>query len=302
MLGVSWIILALLSALSTSVTTISSKLGLKEVNSNFATLIKTSIVVVFSLIICLCTGAFGSFASFTPLNYVYLSLSGVATGCSWLCYFKALKLGDVNKVVPIDKSSFILTSILFLIFFFPSSTNNGDIPTIIALVASMVLMLIGTLLMIEKKEEKKEKTSDWYLLFAILSSVFASLVALFGKLGLSGIDSNLATFYKTVIVFFFALAIVLVRKDYRGAKKIDRKSWIALLVAGLATGTAWLTEFAAYSIPGSNAIAINSIGKLSILLTMLFSFLFLKEKFSRKSLIGLSLLVASIVIIIVFSL
>ncbi len=298
----SWIILALLSALSTSVTTISSKLGLKEVNSNFATLIKTSIVVVFSLIVCLCTGAFGSFASFTPLNYVYLSLSGVATGCSWLCYFKALKLGDVNKVVPIDKSSFILTSILFLIFFFPSSTNNGDIPTIIALVASMVLMLIGTLLMIEKKEEKKEKTSDWYLLFAILSSVFASLVALFGKLGLSGIDSNLATFYKTVIVFFFALAIVLVRKDYRGAKKIDRKSWIALLVAGLATGTAWLSEFAAYSIPGSNAIAINSIGKLSILLTMLFSFLFLKEKFSRKSLIGLSLLVASIVIIIVFSL
>lgn len=298
----SWIILALLSALSTSVTTISSKLGLKEVNSNFATLIKTSIVVVFSLIICLCTGAFGSFASFTPLNYVYLSLSGVATGCSWLCYFKALKLGDVNKVVPIDKSSFILTSILFLIFFFPSSTNNGDIPTIIALVASMVLMLIGTLLMIEKKEEKKEKTSDWYLLFAILSSVFASLVALFGKLGLSGIDSNLATFYKTVIVFFFALAIVLVRKDYRGAKKIDRKSWIALLVAGLATGTAWLSEFAAYSIPGSNAIAINSIGKLSILLTMLFSFLFLKEKFSRKSLLGLSLLVASIVIIIVFSL
>ncbi len=298
----SWIILALLSALSTSVTTISSKLGLKEVNSNFATLIKTSIVVVFSLIICLCTGAFSSFASFTPLNYVYLSLSGVATGCSWLCYFKALKLGDVNKVVPIDKSSFILTSILFLIFFFPSSTNNGDIPTIIALVASMVLMLIGTLLMIEKKEEKKEKTSDWYLLFAILSSVFASLVALFGKLGLSGIDSNLATFYKTVIVFFFALAIVLVRKDYRGAKKIDRKSWIALLVAGLATGTAWLTEFAAYSIPNSNAIAINSIGKLSILLTMLFSFLFLKEKFSRKSLLGLSLLVASIVIIIVFSL
>ncbi len=297
-----WLLLSLLAAFSTSVTTISSKLGLKEVSSDFATLIKTSIVIVFSALLCLCTGSFSSFSSFTPLNWIYLTCSGIATGCSWLCYFKALKLGDVNKVVPIDKSSFILTSILFLIFFFPSTTNDGDIPTIIALISSMVLMLIGTLLMIEKREDGHEKKSDWYLFFAILSSVFASLVSLFGKLGLNGVDSNIATFYKTIIVFIFALAIVLIKKDYRGAEKISGKGWVSLCVSGVATGVAWLAEFAAYSVEGSNAIAINSIGKLSILLTMLFSFFFLKERFSTKSLIGLGLLVASIVVIIVFSL
>lgn len=298
----NWLLLAFLAAFATSLTTISSKVGLREVNSNFATLIKTAIVVIFSALLCLFTGSYPSFASFSPMNWVYLCLSGIATGASWLCYHKALKLGDVNKVVPIDKCSFVLTSILFLIFFFDETSNHGDLATILALSGSIVLMLVGTLLMIEPKKEEKKETNRWYLLFAILSATFASLVALFAKLGLRGVDSNLASLSKTVVVFFFALGIVLFKKDYKDAKKITPKSWVALVVAGLATGIAWVSEFAAYSLEGSNAVAINSIGKLSILLTMLFSMIVLKEKFSLKALIGLALLIASIVVIIIFSL
>lgn len=297
-----WIFLALGAALATSLTTIFSKLGLKGVNSNFATLVKTFIVVIFSLLLCLFTGALPSIQSFTIENYVFLVLSGISTGLSWLCYFKALKLANVNKVVPIDKSSFILTNILFLIFFFDSTTHNGDLGTIFALIGSMMLMLGGTLLMVINKQENEEKANKLWILFAILSAAFASLVALFGKFGLTNINSNLATLFKTIIVLLFSLAIVLVKKDYKGVKEITWKNWLFLILAGLATGGAWLLEFAAYSIEGGNAIAINSIGKLSILLTMLFSFIFLKEKFTIKTLIGLTLLTGGIVLAIVFSL
>lgn len=296
-----WILLSLIAALATSLTTIFSKLGLKGVNSNFATLIRTSVVIAFSLLLCLITNSLEGIKEFTLKNWLFLSLSGISTGLSWLCYFKALKLGDVNKVVPIDKSSFILTSVLFLIFFFDSTTKGGDAITIIALSLSMILMLVGTLLMVTKQNEEK-KVNKIYLLFAILSAIFASLVSLFAKIGLSNINSNVATLFRTIIVFVFALAIVLIKKDYRFVKEMNHKNWLFLIFSGTATGVTWLGEYAAYNIEGSNAIAINSIGKLSILLTMLFSFFFLKERFSLKTILGLLLLTSSIVVIIVFSL
>lgn len=296
-----WILLSLIAALATSLTTIFSKLGLKGVNSNFATLIRTSVVIAFSLLLCLITNSLEGIKEFTLKNWLFLSLSGISTGLSWLCYFKALKLGDVNKVVPIDKSSFILTSVLFLIFFFDSTTKGGDAITIIALSLSMILMLVGTLLMVTKQNEEK-KVNKIYLLFAILSAIFASLVSLFAKIGLSNINSNVATLFRTIIVFVFALAIVLIKKDYRFVKEMNHKNWLFLIFSGIATGVAWLGEYAAYNIEGSNAIAINSIGKLSILLTMLFSFFFLKERFSLKTILGLLLLTSSIIVIIVFSL
>ena len=296
-----YIILSLLAAFFTSMTTILAKIGIKNVNSNFATFFRTFIVIICSLILCLITNDLTKIDTLTFNNYLFLVLSGLATGASWLCYYKALKLGNVNKVAPIDKSSFILTSILFIIFFFDDTTHSGNVLTITMLITSMTLMLIGTLLMISKKEDTDTKSSLW-LLYAILSSVFASLVSLFVKIGLQGIPSNLGTLFRTIVVFIFSGAIVLVRKDYKGTKEISFKSWMFLVLSGLATGGAWLSEYAALNIEGSSPIVVNSIGKLSILLTMLISFIFLKEKFDKKSILGLTLLTCGIVLVIIFSL
>lgn len=296
-----YIVLALFAAFFTSMTTILAKVGLKGINSNFATFIRTGVVIVCALILCLITGDISKSNILTWQNWLFLGLSGLATGCSWLCYYKALQLGNVNKVAPIDKSSFVLTSILFMIFFFDDTTNNGNPLTISMLFVSMALMLFGTILMIDKKKDSEEKSSMW-LVFAILSAIFAALVSLFVKMGLQGIPSNLGTLYRTIVVFVFALAIVLARKDYKGAKSISKKSWLFLILSGLATGAAWLFEYAALNYEGASPIVVNSIGKLSILLTMLISFLFLKEKFTKKAILGLALLTGGIIIVIVFSL
>lgn len=297
----SSIVLALLAALFTSLTTILVKIGIKDVNSNFATLYRTFIVIIFSALLCLFTNVFSQTLSFTFENWIFLILSGICTGLSWLFYYKAIKLGNINKVAPIDKSSFILTSILFLIFFYSDTTKGGS-PLILSMtILAMVLMLIGTLLMIDKKEETTVKSNVW-LICAILSTIFASLVSFFIKLGLKGINSNLGIFYRTIVVFVFALAIVLVKKDYKGIKNITIKSWIFLTLSAIATGLAWISEYAALNVENSNPIAVSAIGKLAILLTMLFSFLILKEKFSKKSILGLFLLISGIVLIVIFSL
>lgn len=296
-----WLILALIGALATSLTTIFAKIGIKNVNSDFATFFRTGIVIVCALILCFITGSIYKIGTLTTSNRLFLLLSGFCTGCSWLCYYKALKLGNINKVAPIDKSSFVLTSILFVIFFFNDSTNNGDALTICMLALSVALMLSGTIMMIDKKNDTDEKSSEW-LIYAILSAVFASLVSFFCKIGLTGISSDLGTLIRTIIVFVFAGAIVLVRKGYKDIKSTSWKDWFFLTLSGAATGVAWLSEYYALNMNGVNPVAVNSVGKLSILLTMAFSFLILKEKFSKKSLCGLALLVAGTVVIIVFSL
>lgn len=296
-----WLILAFLAAFFTSMTTILAKIGIKDVKSNFATFYRTGVVIIGSVILCMISKSINKFEMLNWKNWLFLVLSGIATGCSWLCYYRALKLGDVNKVAPIDKSSFILTSILFVIFFFDVTTNNGDPLTISMLVLSMTLMFFGTMLMISKKEGEQEISKKW-LLYAILSSVFAAIVSLFVKIGLKGIPSDLGTLVRTIIVFIFAGIIVLMRKDYQGVKEINCKSWIFLTLSGIATAGAWLCEYGALNIEGVNPIAVNSIGKLSILLTMFLSFIIMKEKFNKKSLLGLGLLTAGIIIIIIFSL
>ncbi|MCH5179839.1 MAG: EamA family transporter [Erysipelotrichales bacterium] len=296
-----WLVLALLGAFFTSMTTILAKIGIEKVNSNFATFYRTGIVIICSLILCVISSSIMKIGELKLNNWIFIGLSGIATGCSWLCYYKALQLGNINKVAPIDKSSFILTSILFLIFFFQSTTKNGDILTIVMLIVSMILMLFGTLLMIGKNDDNQIKSSKW-LVYAILSAVFASLVSFFIKLGLAGISSDLGTLLRTIVVFVFAGTIVLVRKDYKGTKQITKKSWLFLTLSGIATGGAWLCEYAALNIENVNPIAVNSIGKLSILLTMLFSFVILKEKFNKRSIYGLILLVIGIILIIAFSL
>ena len=296
-----WLIFALLAAVATSFTTIFAKIGIQNVKSNFATFYRSGIVIFCCVILCLITGSFANFNTLTKENWIFLILSGIATGCSWLCYYKALKLGDINKVAPIDKSSFVLTSILFVIFFFDDTTNGGNTLTISMLSLSIILMLIGTILMIDKKESNGSTSKTW-LIYAILSAVFASIVALFAKIGLKGIPSDLGTLIRSIIVFIFAGAIVLARKDYIGVKEINGHSWLFLTLSGIATGAAWLFEYYALNMEHTNPLAVNAIGKLAILLTMLFSFIVLKEKFSKKALLGLGLLTLGIILIIIFSL
>ena len=297
----NWLLLALISAVSTSLTTIFAKIGIKDVKSNFATAYRTIIVIMCCIVMCLITGNIKLLSTLNYTNWIFLVLSGLATGFSWLCYYKAIKLGNVNRVAPIDKSSFVLTSILFLIFFFDDTTKGGSVLIICMLGLSIILMLSGTILMINKNNDNETVSKAW-LIYAILSAVFASLVALFVKIGLKGSPSDLGTLIRTIIVFIFASAIVIAKKEYKGIKAITKKSWLFLTLSGFATGVAWITEYYALNTDGVNPIAVNSITKLAILITMLFSFVILKEKFNKKSLIGLVLLTSGIILIIIFSL
>ncbi|MDD6800999.1 MAG: GRP family sugar transporter [Mollicutes bacterium] len=296
-----WLILALIAALATSLTTVFAKIGIKDVPSDFATFFRTGIVLVCAAGLCFITGSWNQIPNLTPNNWIFLVLSGLCTGCSWLCYYRALQLSSVNRVAPIDKSSFLLTSILFLIFFFNDVTKGGDPLVIGMLFASMALMLGGTLLMAWPKKEEGRVSKKW-IFYAVGSAVFASLVSLFVKIGLQGMSSDLGTFLRTVVVLIFSGAIALARKQTKGLKAVSPKSWVFLTLSGLATGVAWLGEYYALNMEGVNPIAVNAIGKLSILLTMLFSATVLKERFSWKSLLGLGLLTGGIILIVVFSL
>ena len=296
-----WLILALIAALATSLTTVFAKIGIKDVPSDFATFFRTGIVLVCAAGLCFITGSWNQVPNLTPHNWIFLVLSGLCTGCSWLCYYRALQLSSVNRVAPIDKSSFLLTSILFLIFFFNDVTKGGDPLVIGMLFASMALMLGGTLLMAWPKKEEGRVSKKW-IFYAVGSAVFASLVSLFVKIGLQGMSSDLGTFLRTVVVLIFSGAIALARKQTKGLKAVSPKSWVFLTLSGLATGVAWLGEYYALNMEGVNPVAVNAIGKLSILLTMLFSATVLKERFSWKSLLGLGLLTGGIILIVVFSL
>ena len=296
-----WLILALIAALATSLTTVFAKIGIKDVPSDFATFFRTGIVLVCAAGLCFITGSWNQVPNLTPSNWIFLVLSGLCTGCSWLCYYRALQLSSVNRVAPIDKSSFLLTSILFLIFFFNDVTKGGDPLVIGMLFASMALMLGGTLLMAWPKKEEGRVSKKW-IFYAVGSAVFASLVSLFVKIGLQGMSSDLGTFLRTVVVLIFSGAIALARKQTKGLKAGSPRSWVFLTLSGLATGVAWLGEYYALHMEGVNPVAVNAIGRLSILLTMLFSATVLKERFSWKSLLGLGLLTGGIILIVVFSL
>ena len=302
-----YILFALIASIFTSLTTILAKVGIKNVNSNFATCFRTFIVIICSLILCLIQDTFKETVKFNYINIIFIILSSIATFLSWIFYYKALKIGEVSKVVAIDKCSFVLTSILFIIFFFNDTTNNGNIFTIISIVFSIILMISGTLLMLDLKKKKDiniENNSEFkhkkkYLIYALFSAIFASLVSLFIKIGLNNISSSILTFYRTILVFIFALIIVIVKKDYIGISKIDAKSYIFLTLSGLSTGIAWISEYEALNVPSSNPIVVSSITKLSIILTFIVSFIFFKEKANKKTISGVILLTLGIVLIII---
>ena len=278
-----WLLFALGSALFAGLTSILAKIGIKNTDSNLATALRTVIVLLFSWLMVFVVGSQRTISLIPTRSFVFLILSGAATGASWLCYFKALQLGDVNKVAPIDKSSTILTILLAFLFL-------REIPTL-WMGIGVVLLAAGTYLMIQRQETKtlNDKRNKSWLFYAVLSAVFAALTSILGKVGIQGIESNLGTAIRTIVVLLMAWIIVLFQKKLPLVKTIDKKSWIFILFSGLATGLSWLCYYRA--LQEGRASLVVPIDKLSIVVTIVFSRIVLKERLSKKGMVGLLLVV-----------
>lgn len=278
-----WIIFAFGSALFAGLTAILAKCGIRQTDSTVATAIRTVIVLIFSWIMVALTGAWPAAGGIGGRTLLFLVLSGLSTGASWLCYFKALQTGDINKVVPIDKSSTVLTVLLAFLFLHE--------PIRPASAVGVVCIAAGTWLMIEKKEARSPQDGDGtWLLYAFGSAVFASLTAILGKIGISGIDSNLGTAIRTVVVLIMAWGMVWITGKQRTIRQIPRGELGFICLSGLATGASWLCYYRAlHSGPAS---AVVPIDKLSILVTVAFSYAVFHEKLTRRSGTGLALITA----------
>ena len=276
-----WILYAFGSALFAGATSILAKIGIEEVDSHLATALRTIVVLVFSWLMVFIVGSQNQLTAISIKSYVFLILSGMATGASWLCYFKALQLGDVNKVVPIDKSSTILTMILAFVFL------KEDIT--IPMISGMIAIGIGTYLMIQKKEEeqKQVKNKIW-LIYAVLSAVFASLTSILAKVGIENVESNLGTAIRTIVVLIMAWIIVFLQKKHGQVKNISKKSFVFIGLSGIATGASWICYYKA--LHDGLASIVVPIDNLSILVTVAFAYIFLREKLSRSSMVGLILI------------
>ena len=284
-----WIVFAFASALFAGLTAILAKCGIKNTDSNVATALRTIVVLVFSWIMVFVAGAQSGIRNIPAKVLIFLILSGLSTGASWLCYFKALQLGNVNKVTPIDKSSTILTMLLAFIFLREEITWLKF--------AAMVLIGVGTYMMIQKKENEDKKEDKKWLIYALGSAVFASLTSILGKVGMQDINSNLGTAIRTVVVLIMAWIVVFVSKKQDTIKDIDKKSWIFLALSGFATGGSWLCYYRA--LQTGPASVVVPIDKLSILVTIGFSYIVFHEKLSLKSGVGLMLIVVGTLVLLI---
>ncbi len=276
-----WIILALLSALFAGITAILAKCGMKDVNSTLATALRTIVVFIFSWILASISTPLSAIGTLSGRTWLFLVLSGLATGASWLCYFKALQKGDVNKVVPIDKSSTVLSMILaFLILGEPFSLISG---------ISIILIGGGTLMMIEKKETGGNVEGRSYLVYAFLSALFAALTSILAKIGIEGIDSNLGTAIRTSVVLVMSWLMVGFTGKGKEIRRIGRRELLFIALSGLATGASWLCYFKALQM--GRASVVVPIDKLSILISIAFSRIVFKERLSRPGAAGLLLIV-----------
>lgn len=282
-----WILYATGSAFFAGITSILAKCGISKTDSDVATAIRTIVVLIFSWVMTLITGTLSGITEISQKTLLFLVLSGIATGVSWLCYFKALQNGNVNKVVPIDKSSTILT-ILFACVFFHEGLS-------LAKIGCVCMIGVGTMLMINRKEDVEFKCLDKsWLVYAILSAVFASLTSILGKIGISGIDSNLGTAIRTSVVLVMAWLMVFVKNKQSEIKSIDHKELLFIILSGFATGGSWL--FFYHALQDGPASVVVPIDKLSILVTIIFSRVVFHEKLSKKALLGLIMITVGTVI------
>lgn len=286
-----WVVFAFGSAVFAGLTAILAKCGIKNMDSNVATALRTVVVLIFSWLMVFVTGGFDGIYAIEGRTLLFLILSGLSTGASWLCYFKALQIGDVNKVTPVDKSSTILTMLLAFLLL-------GEKLTLLK-VGCMVLIGVGTGLMIQKKENARQNGSSgrgWFL-YAAGSALFASLTSILGKVGMEGINSNLGTAIRTIVVLVMAWVVVFVTGKAHTVRHIDKKSWLFLVLSGCATGASWLCYYRA--LQTGQASIVVPIDKLSIVLTVIFARLVFKEKLSRKALTGLALIVTGTLLLLV---
>ena len=281
-----WLLYAAGSAFFAGLTSILAKCGIRNTDSTVATAVRTIVILIFSWLIVGIVGSGSQITSISSRTLVFLILSGAATGASWLCYFKALQLGDINKVVPIDKSSTVLTILLALILL----QEGVSLPKAIAVAA----IAAGILLMIEKKDvEKKSNGHASWMLYAIGSAFFASLTAILGKIGISDVESNLGTAIRTIVVLVMAWVMVFAAKKNGEVPRIDRKELIFICLSGVATGASWLCYYRALQEGPASVVA--PIDKLSVIVTVIFSYFVFGEKLSKKALAGLGLLTAGTV-------
>lgn len=287
---VMWIVFAFGSALFAGLTSILAKCGIKKTDSTVATAIRTIVVLLFSWLMVFIVGSEGEVGSITPHTLIFLVLSGLATGASWLCYFKALQLGDINKVVPIDKSSTVLTILLAAILLGEGITLYSGI--------GIALIAVGTFLMIEKKDVKSDipKNKRW-IIYALGSAVFASLTAILGKIGISDVESNLGTAIRTGVVLVMSWIMVFVTGKQNKINVISKKELGFICLSGLATGGSWLCYYKA--LHDGPASVVVPIDKLSILVTILFSYIVFREKLSKKTAFGLFLTVGGTLLMLV---
>lgn len=278
-----WILFAFGSAFFAGITAILAKCGIRKTDSTVATAVRTIVVLLFSWLMVFVVGSQDQLGSIDPNTWLFLILSGLATGASWLCYFRALQLGDINKVVPVDKSSVILTMLLAFLFLQEPITPFGGV--------GVVLIAAGTFLMIEKKdvEQKEDQKKSWFL-YAAGSAIFASLTSILGKIGISGVESNLGTAIRTAVVLLMAWVMVFVAGKAGEVRKIPKNEFGFICLSGIATGASWLCYYRA--LQDGLASIVVPIDKLSILVTVAFSYFVFHERLSKKSAIGLVLIVA----------
>ena len=285
-----WMVMAVLSAVFAAATSILAKCGIRHTDSDVATAIRTGYVLIFAWLMVLIKGSYTSIGAIDGKSLLFIVLSGLATGASWICFYKGLSLGDVNKVVAIDKSSTIITILLAIVLF--NETNHLQIKLI-----STLLISVGIFLMIEKKSNERTVDSNNWLIYGFLSAIFASLTSILAKIGIANVDSTLATAIRTVVVLLMAWLVVFLKKKSNLVKNIDRKEMLFLVLSAIATLMSWLCYY--YAISNGIVSIVVPIDKLSIVGVVVFSYIFFREKLSKKALFGLiSLIIGTLLMTI----
>ena len=286
-----WLIAAILSAVFAGLTAILAKCGIKKTDSDVATAIRTVVVLIFAWVMVFVVGSAGTIASIETKPLIFLLLSGLATGASWICYFKALSMGDVNKVVPIDKSSTILSVLLAIICF-------GETERLAVKLIGTAILAVGIFMMVEKKQNGQQEEHRAWMIYAVLSALFAALTSILAKIGISGVESNLGTAIRTGVVLVMAWIIVFAKGKQQQIKTLDKKELVFIALSGIATGASWLFYY--YAIQNGIVSVVVPIDKLSIVFTVAFSYFVFKEKLSRKAFAGLVLMVMGTLLMVVF--
>ena len=284
-----WLLMAVLSALFAGLTSILAKSGIRKTDSDLATGLRTIVVLAFAWVMVFIVGSADQISSINTRSLVFLVLSGLATGGSWIFYFKALSMGDVNKVVPIDKSSTVMTVVLAIILF--QETNHLWLKLV-----SVALLTVGIFLMIERKQAGQTAGDRIWILYAFLAAVFAALTSILGKIGIENVESNLGTAIRTGVVLLMAWLIILMRGKQTQIKTIDKRELLFISLSGLATGASWLCYY--YALKEGIVSVIVSIDKMSVVVAIVFSYFAFGERLTRKAFFGLMLMIAGTLLMV----